>query len=339
MHLSERIDRHRAAAQTLAALDDSGLSELLARASAPTAGFGGSTASVDVAGVPTFVKHVPLTELERRTGNVGSTANLFGLPTFYQYGFGSTGFGVWREVAVHTMTTEWVLEGGFGGFPLLHHWRIRPEPPGPADAAELERWVKHWDGDEAVRSRLEAISAAPETVVLFMEHIPSTVDQWLARQGDDAYAFVDRLLHDGSTFMRARGMTHFDAHFRNLLTDGDRIYFADFGLSTHAGFALDAAESAFVRRHADYDHAYTATHLTRWLVSTLLDVPWPEVMGRLRAHASDPAGLGLPDAATRIVARHLPVALVMGDFLDAFETVSKKTPFPAAEVARSLPGG
>lgn len=46
---------------------------------------------------------MPLTDVELRPENVRSTANLFGLPTFYQYGVGSAGFGARRELAVHLM--------------------------------------------------------------------------------------------------------------------------------------------------------------------------------------------------------------------------------------------
>jgi transposase InsO family protein len=335
-HDPDRVDRHRALSQRLAALDDAGITALLGET---TAGFGGRTATVTVDGVPVFAKLVPLTDLERRPENVGSTANLFRLPLFYQYGIGSAGFGAWRELAVHTMTTAWVLEGAYDGFPLVHHWRVLPQAPNPTGPADLERWVKHWGGDDAIRARLAAIGDATAAVVLFMEHVPQTVDAWLtarAAAGDhESYAFVDRALREGVAFMRAQGLTHFDAHFLNLLTDGNRIYFADFGLAAHTGFDFDAAETAFHRRHHDYDRGYTAAHLARWLISRLLGVPWPDVLDRLRAFASDPAGLGLPEPAARMVRRHLPVALVMGEFFDDLWEV-KPTPFPAEALAEAL---
>lgn len=334
-HDQERVARHAALSRRLAALDDAGITALLGET---TAGFGGRTARVTVDGVPVFAKLVPLTDRERLPENAGSTANVFGLPPFYQYGIGSAGFGAWRELATHTMTTRWVLDGEYDGFPLVHHWRVVPQTPAPMDPAELDRWVEHWDGDEAVRTRLTEIGAASAAVVLFMECFPHTVDEWLtgrAAAGDhDAYAFVERALDEGVTFMRSRGLTHFDAHFHNLLTDGQRIYFADFGLAAHSGFGFDAAEAEFQRRHDGYDDTYTRSHLTRWLVAKLLDVPWPEVKDRLRRHAADPAGLGLPDAATEVVVRHLPVTLVLGDFFDELWHGGKRTPYPAEELRR-----
>jgi hypothetical protein len=120
-----RTSRYQVVSRRLAGLNDADVMTLLARTSTPTVGFGGTTSTTTIDGVPVFVKRVPLTDLERRPENAGSTANLFGLPNFYQYGIGSTGFGVWRELAVHTMTTRWVLERQFAGFPLLYHWRGR----------------------------------------------------------------------------------------------------------------------------------------------------------------------------------------------------------------------
>ncbi|MFI7135214.1 hypothetical protein ACIBQ1_56840 [Nonomuraea sp. NPDC050153] len=34
--------------------------------------------------------------------------------------------------------------------------------------------------------------------------------------------------------MNSRGLLHFDAHFENILTGGQRLYFADYGLAVSA---------------------------------------------------------------------------------------------------------
>jgi hypothetical protein len=330
--LAGRRDRHSTLSRRLAALDDDGLMGLLD--GPPTPGFGGAVATATVDGVPVFVKFVPLTDLERE--HTGSTANLFHLPTFYQYGIGSAGFGAWREIAVHDMTTRWVLDGEFDGFPLVYHRRVVPYRPAPTDPAELERWVTHWEGDDAVRARLAAIGAASAAVIVFMEHLPQTVDAWLTEQvaADGALEFVRDGVADGVAFMGERGLLHFDAHYRNLLTDGRRVYFADFGLAVHRSFDLDEAERDFLRRHRDYDRAHTTTHLVRWLVSTLLGLPWSEVHGHLRKHAAVP-GAGLRGPAAEIVAEHTPVAMVTGDFFEELWQ-DKRSPFPAAELAAAL---
>jgi hypothetical protein len=110
-----RLSAYAAVSSSLSTRGDHELSDLLDAAVPMGSGIGGTSALLDVGGVPVFVKRVPLTDLERQLEYVGSTANLFRLPTFCQYGvgvIGASGFGAWRELAVHIMTTDWVLTAG-----------------------------------------------------------------------------------------------------------------------------------------------------------------------------------------------------------------------------------
>lgn len=43
--------------------------------------------------------------------------------------------------------------------------------------------------------------------------------------------------------MNTRGLLHFDAHFENILTDGQRLFFADYGLAISSRFELSRDES------------------------------------------------------------------------------------------------
>jgi hypothetical protein len=283
---------------------------------------------------------VPLTELEQRPEHVRSTANVFELPTFYQYGIGSAGFGAWRELATHEMTTRWVIEECWPGFPLLHHARVLPLGPPSAGDDELGRSVDEW-GSPAVRERVLAIQRSTSSVVLFMEHVPQTVGAWLRARiaaGPDAAAAACDLLEDqlraGVEVMGAGGLLHFDAHFENLLTDGQQIYFADFGLALSSGFDLAPAEAAFFVQHRSYDRCYTVTHLARWLVAELLGKLGVELDEYLRGIAGGRAARELPAYAAVVVERHAPVAAAMSDFLRRLQTSSRATPYPAEELER-----
>ena len=79
---------------------------------------------LDISGVSVFAKKIALTDLEMQ--NMYSTKNLFDLPIYYQYGVGSLGFGVWRELAAHQITTQWVLNGESPNFPLMYGFKIMP---------------------------------------------------------------------------------------------------------------------------------------------------------------------------------------------------------------------
>ncbi|MET8536950.1 protein kinase family protein [Streptomyces sp. NPDC005065] len=260
--LSTRLSSYTTVSTSLSLLSDERLDRLVAGATPVGTGIGGTTTALDVGGVKTFVKRVPLTALELRPENVRSTANLFGLPAFYQYGLGSTGFGAWRELAVHTMTTNWVLGGESPAFPLMYHWRVLPNSPAGPHAFDflggLGGAVDHWDGSPAVRDRLEAIRDSTAGIVLFLEYVPQTLGAWLAGQDDPAESLrADTELADTADFMRARGLVHFD----NILTDGRQLYFSDFGLALSDGFELTPQEADFLGRHWSYDRAQVAAQM------------------------------------------------------------------------------
>lgn len=341
---SERLLSHSAVSTALALLSDERLAGVVAAARPLGAGIGGRSAVLEIEGRPVFVKRVPLTDRERLPANVMSTANLFGLPPFCQYGIGGPGFGVWREVAVHTMTTNWVLAGECPAFPLTYHWRVLPEPSPylPDELADVDRAVEYWDGSPAVRERIEAIAGARASVALFMEYFPVNLHDWLtarvAEGGDAAgaaYAMVERELRDGVAFMNARGLLHFDAHFENVLTDGEHLYFADFGLATSARFTLSAAEAGFRREHLGYDRAYTLTHLVNWLLAAH-GHGRAERTAILAGCAAGAAPGGLPDPVAAIVARHAPLAVVMNDFFRRLRGERRTTPYPAGASERLL---
>jgi hypothetical protein len=84
-----------------------GTGSLINSAQIQITGIGGTTALLEIEGSTVFVKRIRgFTDIERQPEHVMSTANLFALPTFCQYGIGSPGFGVWRELATHVMTTN-----------------------------------------------------------------------------------------------------------------------------------------------------------------------------------------------------------------------------------------
>lgn len=139
---------------------------------------------------------------------------------------------------------------------------------------------------------------------------------------------VDRNLEAGISFMNARGLLHFDAHFQNILTDGERLYFADYGLAISSRFELSKDESAFFKRHQTYDRRYTAMYTSQWLVTAIFGSGREDREARLRAYARGEAPTGAPATAAAILARDAPTAVVMTDFFHTLQHESRQAPFP-----------
>lgn len=339
---ARRVSAYAGVGARLSLLSDHRLGDAVAAAPVLGSGIGGRRAEMDVDGTPVFVKRVPLTDVELRPEHVRSTANLFDLPLFYQYGMGSTGFGAWRELAAHIMTTGWALSNEYAGFPMLYHWRILPDDPPTGFADEfggVEGAVEYWDGSAAVRRRLEALGRSSSSLVLFLEHVPHTLGAWLGRiresADDAAYRWVEDELVRGSEFMSSRGFVHFDAHFANLLTDGRRVYFSDFGLALSRDFELSERESAFLTDHLAYDRSYTVGHLLRHHLPEAVRGGSNHVTF-LREWVAGRRPDGVPAGIGAIIDRHAPRTLVLDEFHRRILRESKHTPFPAAALADRL---
>ncbi|MFG1964804.1 hypothetical protein [Nonomuraea sp. NPDC049028] len=181
--------------------------------------------------------------------------------------------------------------------------------------------------------------------MLFQEFIPYSLHDWLAAQlaaGRDAAvaacAMVGSRLPADVAFMNGHGLTHFDAPFGNVLTDGRRLYIADFGLATSPRFDLSARESGFLARKATHDTGYALMQLVNWLVTNICGVAVPREGGPVRRNAyiracaagADP--VGAPPAVAAVIRRYAPVAAVMNDFYGELSGVARTTPYPAEKV-------
>lgn len=342
--LNKRIQTYSNIARNLSALSDMQLSDLVDKAEHLYAGIGGNAVLLDIEDTKIFVKKIPLTDLERQLKNIRSTANLFELPLSYHIGVGSAGFSSWRELFVHEMTTNWVTSGECQNFPILYHWRIlpttKPKRMNTEELAKLERDVKYWDNSSAVRKRLEAIHNSSAQILLFLEYVPQTLDKWLgiqlARGGnvaEKAITFVDKQLKETNAFMLANGFIHFDEHFDNILADDYTIYFSDFGLSLSASFESTKDELALFNEYKTYDQCSSIINLLHSTIASLLGKDRWEIT--LKDVPDDKIGdLELPVA--NIIKRYAAIALIMAEFYQTMQRVSKSTPYPAKQLEKLL---
>ncbi len=280
-----RRARYSTVNAALAHLDDDALGRLLA--DQPATGGWGTRQTVEIAGEPVFVKTIPLTNLEH--ARMYTTRNHYRLPTYYQYGIGSAGFGAWRELVSHVTTTNWVIEGAEDRFPLTYQFRIvrRASPIDPLDSTDIDDYVRYWNSSKGVARYMTERTNGQYAAAIFLEWLPRSVWDWLAESPNDTERAVRELCNTVS-FLREHGIVHFDAHFNNAMTDGERFYLGDFGLLLDPRFDLTMRERAFLDKHAHFDYGgviYSlGFQLARWYESQ----PEPE-------RASIRARLGVAD--------------------------------------------
>lgn len=232
--------------------------ELLGHAQ-PENGWGRSQ-TIEIGNECLFVKRIPVTNKEY--ANPFSTENLYALPPHFNFGLGSLGLGVFRELAAALKTNEWVLSGENGRFPLLYHHRLVPflGQHQTIDPGEQAQYVSSWGGSENIGRYLHDRATAKYELLLFFEHIPYTLRPWLQENLDQVAWVLDELLAI-IDFFQQKEILHFDTHLDNILTDGKTIYLADFGLVLDRSFALRPDEKLFFDQHNHYDYGQAISNL------------------------------------------------------------------------------
>ena len=273
-----------------------------------------------------------------------STANLFDLPMFYQYGVGSAGFGVWREVAAMSMASNWVLTGACKNFSLMYHSRVLHNNlvPSVISESKLDKKVAYWNNSLAVRNRIESMQNATSSVVVFLENIPQTLSSYMMEkstqgkeQFEDAIKMVDQNLQETASFMIRNGMLHFDAHADNIMTDGHRLYFADFGLAISSLFDLSPVEKDFFVLHKNYDKLYVESELVGTICQALL-FEYEDMIDLLKKYVDGDTTITYSPYITCVLQKYAQSTLILDSFMSKLRKESKLTPYPAQEIEDTL---
>jgi serine/threonine protein kinase len=340
----DRIQTYSAISTQLTKLTDESLLTLLEKAKPLHIGIDGKSFELTLGENRIFVKKIPLSDLEMAPENAKSTANLNQLPLFCHYGIGGPGFGSWRELAANQSATQWVLSNQCENFSLLYHWRViavpRANPMNDEQLKNLEKQVQFWENSSSVRDRYIALHNPAAEIIMFLEFVPHTLLNWLKDQCklgletfDKSLAFVDESLKLTVAFMKKQGLVHFDTHFENILTDGHRLYFNDFGLALSSDFDLNEEEARFLADHQDYDLWRASIGFMHALVTSALgDKEWKEnlrMLLRTRSNELTPTGHGL-------LTQYGPLALELLEFSRKLNNESKRTPYPAQKLSRLI---
>jgi hypothetical protein len=357
-HIELRSKRYFKLSSQIAQFDNAQLRSLFENSESNESSTGWGRNHVIVLGQSkVFVKRVPVTSIEY--DNLFSTRNLYDLPTYCNYGFGSTGFGVFRELVTHIKTTNWVLDSEIATFPLMYHYRIIPFSGQRADVdrSRLEDYIEYWGNSENAGKYVLDRANANYELVLFLEYIPHILETWLLLNPNKLQQPLDEL-RKTIDFLRMKGIIHFDAHFRNILTDGEQIYLTDFGLVLDKSFALSSDEESFFEQNAFYDCGEVLRNLGQ-LISSPYDSCSENDKRRIMEKYGIKSGLKpyqqrsilldnieqiyadgdmkLDEFYVASIVKYRSIIALMQDFFaDMWENNKKDTRFPHAELQRLL---
>ena len=294
---TERRSRHAAISASLVNRNDEELLDLELSGEAPSVWSRNGVTQVE--GQPVFVKRVPITATECEPPY--STRNHFNLPTFYQYGVGSAGFGAFRELASLEAVTDWVLSGETSAFPLLYHHRVLSGHPGPwRGRMGLEDYVRYWADNDAVERMMRERVSADHELWLFLEYFPWTVSDWFMPANQSQVDSVISQISDAVGVLRRHGFVHFDAHPANMVFDGDFLYLADFGLAVGSGFELAPLERSFLAGHRHYDLG-----LALFSLGLMLSMHIQQQPAKVRADIDRACDIAKDPEHVQIITRHV----------------------------------
>lgn len=92
------------------------------------------------------------------------------------------------------------------------------------------------------------------------QYVPYVLETWLRENPNKLQQPLNDLCR-AIAFLGTKGIIHFDAHFRNILTDGEQIYLTDFGLALDKSFALTEGEEIFFNQNTLYDYGEVLRNL------------------------------------------------------------------------------
>ena len=210
----DRKQKYFALNTKLSYLSDKDINEL--KKENETSGYGKNYIII-LDGIKIFIKKIPLTKLEYN--NQYSTANLYNLPAFYNYGFGSAGINCYRELLTHVKTTNWVLNDQIENFPLMYHYRIMENTKPLKVQTDINKYIKRWNNDENIKKYTLARDTAEYEIMICLEYFPYVLYDWIGKNTDRTELYIKQMMKT-TKFLKEHNVIHLDAHDGNIVTDG-----------------------------------------------------------------------------------------------------------------------
>ena len=214
-----------------------------------------------------FFKKIPIAKLFY--SSQFDTSNLYDLPTYYNYGFGSAGINPWRELDTHINVTKWVLTGECKHFPLLYHYRIVKDNEKNFNKGDSPKLMERYGNDKNILKYLNDRFNCEYKIICFLEFIPYVLYNYIKKYRDYFPKVISQinLILD---FLESKGILHTDAHWGNYLVDSkSQVYITDFGLLLDKNFKLDSREKKFFKLNIELPRYYLAAEVYDNFVYTI----------------------------------------------------------------------
>lgn len=349
--MRERLQSHFKINTRLSMFSDRKLSALLSKSNLTKRS--AQNGIIDLDGQKVFVKKIPITV--RELENAYSTKNHYRIPTWYNYGIGSYGFGAYRELAAHIKTTNWVREAQFTGFPLLHHYRILPTTERSQNISGIENYVSYWNGSKTIERYMLDRNECTQHLVLFLEHF-TPASELMTENPAKLNALFPKAI-ECIDFLNQNGFIHFDAHIYNWLTDGRNLYLTDFGLVLDKQFELSKSEQQFFNQHRRYDYSQVVETFGYAMMESYLALnedqeklvtkaleeyvdsaePYLNLVIRTALTLHETNKIRLPSTVKKYIQRYQPVINAKNDFFKDMRFGKKASDkFPARKMANYL---
>lgn len=205
----------------------------------------GETGVITIDDIKVFYKKIPLAKLFEE--NQLDTSNLYDLPVYYNYGFGSAGINPWRELITHINLSNYVLAGESTHFPILYHWRVIQDNKKNFESGLIPKLLNRFGNHQNIKKYLSDRLNCEYKIVLFLEYIPYVLYKYIEEHPNyiKTYLMESKQILD---FLNSKGILHMDAHWGNYLVDNQaNLYLTDFGLVLDKNFDLDLDEKKFMQ--------------------------------------------------------------------------------------------
>ncbi len=216
----------------------------------------GETGVITVNKTKVFYKKLPLPKLFEQ--NQLDTSNLYNLPAWYNYGYGSAGINPWRELITCVNLSEYVLGGEIGSFPILYHWRVIEDETKDFHTGLDTKLMERFGNNSKIKKYLEDRYDCKYKIIMFLEFVPNVLYDYIRLNP----IYLKTSVSESKTildFLKSKGILDMDAHWGNYLVDSNsNLYLTDFGLVLDKNFNLDSQEIKFMKSNIKLPYLYFA---------------------------------------------------------------------------------